>query len=1137
MYLMNRFDVNIPECYRRIFQAIRLVIVLVAAGMIVPVLHAQYDTATVVGTVSDSQGANVRNAQVALRNADSGVVLTRVTNGAGDYQFTDVQIGTYTVTVDAPGFAQSATKPFNVVVSARQRIDVSLSVGAASETVTVSAGNTGLQVESGEQSTTIEGQEIVDLPLNGREYTDLALLVPGVQVGSLQTGDVDQRRGSLVVHGVRSTANNFLLDGLDNNSYQLANQGFNNQAIPESVDAVQQYTVITSNFAAEYGRAGGAVINVKTKSGTKVPHALLYEYIRNTALDAYGPFYGNGTKPALIQNQFGGTFSWQVPHVKDFFYFIDYEGFRQATRTITSSTIPTIDQRNGILYNETGQIVPVQNPFTGKQYPTGAIPLTDFTPFAAAVLAALPTPTKTLNPGTGVNFVATGPGHNYRDIGDIRLDKYFGNRLQAFVRASKQSIHIVTAPNITGPAGGGGSGKVRVLTTSGVAGATYVVTPNSVADVRVGVTYAESGKVPYNQGIPNFYDRFNIPYPVPSSLTQSGLNSQALLSFSTFGTQATQNQFSNPNTYNLKTSYTLAKGKHSFTFGYEYLLLSELASQGSPFLGEDTYKGQFSYYAASGRPGSSTGRKQAYAMADFIFGARDSYQLSTYNAPTSYYDFHYAYAEDSWRVFPKLTLTYGLRYEFTTPERARDIPIVNFDPTTNALKISRDGSIYDEALVDPKLNSFAPRFGFAYSLYPNIVVRGGYGLSFIQWSRYGGESELQLNGPYSINAIVNQTLAQPLCADGSLSLSCFHPTMQGYPTSLISPASFSTANSATRYVPRNAVPGYVQSYSLGTQIQMDKSTILSLAYVGNHSVHTRVLADYNEAALQLPGQSLTLAQRRPIHNFSDIYASLSVGYSRYNALQAQLTRRAGSLFIINSLTWSKGIDNAAADLESAHGDSAYVPIRNIGYNASISGYNQTLNDSFSAIWTLPFGRRVRNTYLRNVVSGWRLTSITRLTSGVPINITYDPSDTDVTTDLAIAYRPNYIGPIYTIVNPRSKWTTGGSCTGYCNVFNTSQLSAPSSASSGGTTPYGNLPRNAVTGPSYYDIDLGMQKNIKLPEQMQLQLRFDSFNLLNHTNFKSPGTDLSSSSTFGVFAPGSSSVFPSRQLQIALRLSY
>jgi Carboxypeptidase regulatory-like domain/TonB-dependent Receptor Plug Domain len=238
---------------------------------------AQFDTAVVLGTVTDPSGAAIAGGEVTLRNTALGTMQTKKTSASGDYEFPGVQIDSYTVSATAPGFTSVTTNAFDVTISARQRANISLGIGNVSQGVTISAGATGLETDTSDQSQLIEQKQIVDLPLNGHEYTDLALLTTGVQVGVLQNGTVNQRRGSFVVNGMRSSANNFLLDGLDNNDYQIANQGFNNEAVDESVDAVQEFRVDTSNFAVEYGRAGGAIIDVSTRSGIKDFHGSAWE--------------------------------------------------------------------------------------------------------------------------------------------------------------------------------------------------------------------------------------------------------------------------------------------------------------------------------------------------------------------------------------------------------------------------------------------------------------------------------------------------------------------------------------------------------------------------------------------------------------------------------------------------------------------------------------------------------------------------------------------------------------------------------------------------------------------------------------------------------------------------------------------
>ena len=810
---------------------------------------AQFDTAVVLGRVTDSSGAAVAGAEVTLRNTALGTVQTKKTSASGDYEFPGIQIGSYVVSATAPGFSEVTTDAVDVTISARQRVNITLGVGQVSENVTVSAGATGLETDTSDQSLLIEQKQIVDLPLNGREYTDLALLSPGVQVGVLQDGSVNQRRGSFVVNGMRSTANNFLLDGLDNNDYQIANQGFNNEAVDESVDAVREFRVDTSNFAAEYGRAGGAIINVSTQSGSKNFHGSAWEYIRNTIFDAYGPFYGTGQKPALNQNQFGATLGGPIPFIKTFF-FVDYEGFRQMNRAYTSASIPTASQIGGVFYNENNVAIPLINPYTGVKHSNGIIPTGDITPFAAAALAALPLPNVA---GYANNFVYLPPGHDYHDIGDVRLDHYFGSDIQAFVRLSKQSGHILIGPNIPGISGGGGGGHLRILTSQIASGLTYTITPHTLMDARLGFTWTESGKYPYNYGLPSFYTEFNIPYPVDPIFGTAGLNTQKVHTYSAFGVQQSDNQYTNPNTINPKISFTLDRSHHSISFGYEYLALAQAISTNNPIYGIDTYAGNFS--AGAGGPASSTAEKEAYSLADFMYGARSTYEMSNRINVTENMRFHYLYGEDSWKVRPNLTLNYGLRYEFVVPQWESGNHISNFDPTTLSMIPATNGSMESRSLINPNYLNFAPRFGFSYSAYPNIVFRGGYGISYMQYNRYGAEASLDQNGPQAVDTVINQTVSQGVCPVGSMSTACFRTTQEGYPASMISPSSFSTLQSKVIYIPKNSPTAYIESYSLGTEVQLAKQTILDIAYVGSHSLHLRILGDYNQAAPQAVGGS------------------------------------------------------------------------------------------------------------------------------------------------------------------------------------------------------------------------------------------------------------------------------------------
>lgn len=326
-----------------------LVLLLPAAA------HAQFDSATVLGNVVDQQGAALPGATVTLTNLATGIVATTTSEPTGAYQFLNVRVGTYKIQAELSGFSTAVVPSVTVTVSARQRVDLTLAVGGVGETVDVTGARL-LESESSDRGQVIGHEQIVNLPLNGRAYADLALLSPGVRQSSISSS----RDASFNVNGMRSSLNNFILDGIDNNSYGTSNQGFSNQVVQVSPDAVEEFKVQTNNFSAEYGRAGGAVVNATFRSGTNSFRGTAWEFNRNTALNATGFFKPtSGQKPTLSRNQYGGVFGGPIVRDRSFF-FVNYEGFRQVSKTLTFSSIPTMAQRQGQLGRA------VRNPITGS---------------------------------------------------------------------------------------------------------------------------------------------------------------------------------------------------------------------------------------------------------------------------------------------------------------------------------------------------------------------------------------------------------------------------------------------------------------------------------------------------------------------------------------------------------------------------------------------------------------------------------------------------------------------------------------------------------------------------------------------------------------------------------------------------
>ncbi|MGE0884142.1 MAG: TonB-dependent receptor [Blastocatellales bacterium] len=1104
---------------------LRLVISLLAVLALATAAFAQFDTATVLGTVTDSNGAAVPGATVTLRNLATGVTAIARTDENGNYQFFNVKIGTYQVVAEASGFAKAAAESIQVTVNARQRVDLALKAGALTETVTISADAVQLlETETSARGQIINRQQIVNLPLNGRAYADLALLSPGVRKSVLNNQDSGGRDASFNVNGLRSSLNNFVLDGVDNNSYGTSNQGYSNQVVQASPDAVQEFQVQTNNFSAEFGRAGGAVINASLRSGTNEFHGSIYDFIRNTSLNATGFFKPTrGQKPVLIQNQFGGTIGGPIVKDKTFF-FADYEGFRRITRTLAFATVPTAAQRNGQLG------IPVRNPFTGTVYQDGNIPANEITPFAKSVLSALVLPTTNPN-ATGFvsnNFENLPRSKFYNDKGDVKIDHNFSAKTTAFVRISHRKMNNFEAPTIPEPVYSSANAFVRALNQQLAAGVTHNLSANSLLEFRLGISRTEAGKTPTGVGDPNF----KLPGLPTDARFAGGLNTQNISGYTGLGRQNSNPQFQNPFVVNPRLNYTFVVGRHSLKSGYEYQSINTDIDDFNPKYGTDSYSGQFS------RP-SGVSSNNLYNLADFLFGARSQYDLNNAVIITLHQRMHFAYVQDDFKVTPKLTLNLGVRYEFATPQWEDQNRLANFDPATQTLIQAKDGSIYDRALVNPDRNNWAPRFGFAYNVLDKTVVRGGYGISYIHFNRLGGENLLSYNGPTIVGNSITQQVSQPLCS-GNNFLGCFRKTEQGYPDDFVSPTRYNPLTARVNFTPADTRTAYVQSWHFTVQHELPWKLLLDVGYVGNRSNKLIILGDYNQARPNNstdPSAGTPLQQRRPFPAYSFIQASFNGGFATYNALQFKIERRfSDGLYILNSFTWSKAIDNAAGHLEASFGDNSRGNIRNLANDKGLSNYDQPLNNTTSVVYDLPFGKGRKfasgiPTVADYVIGGWRLTLINTLTSGLPANLTYSPASAFVVGS-SLTYRPNQLLPdLY----------TSGRSGDPSNYLNINAVAVPTDRSQ----PFGTAGRNTVRGPKFYQADLGLHKSFPVwRESTKLEFRMEAFNLFNRSNFQVPDTNANNirrDSSGNPIAGGSygtiRSTYPARQIQFALKLLF
>ncbi|AMY09757.1 Outer membrane receptor for ferrienterochelin and colicins [Luteitalea pratensis] len=1063
---------------------------------------AQFETGAITGTVRDESGGVLPGVTVTLTNIDTGVVQTAATNDAGVYEFFTLRLGRYDVRAELQGFTSSRVSEVAVGIGARQRVDIALGVGQLSESVDVSASRLGLERDSSQRGQVVTSEQAVALPLNGREYSALVLLTTGVRASALNTGGLTPREGAFNVNGLRSTFNNFLLDGVDNNAYGTSNQGFSNQVMQPPPDALDEFKVVTNNMSAEYGRSGGATINVAYKSGTNRFSGSAWEFFRDDSLNAVGFFRPPvGTEPQLQRNQFGLVAGGPIVRNRAFF-FTDYEAFRQDQRFVSFASIPTLEDRQGVLP------VDVRDPRTGIVYPAGAtLPMTTF---ARTVLGQLPEPT---GPGRSNNYRRLRTFESDIDKFNVKLDSRLGTALNVFGRYGYRDSDVFDEPVLPLPVGGDSNGNLYTTNKQLAIGATWMQSPTRLLEARFGWSSTSGGKDPVNLGTPDAFEAYGITGLPTDPRVAGGLPTQMINGFTNLGRQATNPQWQYPDVWNPKINYSWVVDRHSLKFGYEFQHIQTEVQDVNPLYGRDAYAGQFT------RP-STSAASTLYNLSDFMFGYRSQYALSNILVANLRQNMQFAYVQDDWRVNDTLTLNLGLRYEYATPHWERDNILSNFDPMTRTMVLAQDGSLEDRSTIQPDRNNLGPRLGFAYTVTPKTVSRGGYGVSFIHFHRAGGANLLPINGPQVINAVENQV--DPASAG-------FRPTELGYPADLTDPSRFNPLRANITYMPRDYESSRVQSWYVSVQRELWRNTILDVAYVGNRADGQLLFANLNQAVPNAPGESLPLQARRPIAEYGDITYSWNGGFSRYHSAQIRFESRLRGLMLLNSLTLSRARDNGAGSLESPNGNfPAPQDFYNMAAEEALSGYNQPYNNTTSVVWDVPVGRDRKwladvSPWLDLLIGGWQVAGISTLAAGEAVTFIYTPTAqvqvSGIQQDFRGAnnYRPNIVGDPY---GDRDSTTS---------YFNSDMVQIPT-----GNNPFGNASRNNVRGPDFWQVDLALSKNVRLPigSNTQLQVRVEAFNLLNHTNFRAPVGNRSANN-FGSIT----STYDPRQLQLGVKVSF
>ena len=1040
---------------------------------------AQTHRATVRGTIKDPNQAVIPDAAINIQNTETLESRSVTSDAHGEYAILALPAGAYAISIQATGFDRFSQR-LELQVNQELRVDVVVQISAVGE-LTIEAGPPpDLKKDSGSIGTVIENRQVSGLPLDGRNFYELTLLVPGAAPAA--PGSAGSARGDFAfnVNGAREDSNNFLLDGVYNLDPKL-----NTFGVRPPVDAIREFEMLTNSYDASFGRNPGAQVNVVLKSGTNELHGSLFEFHRNGALDARN-FFAPSTesKPKYLRNQFGGSIGGPIRRDRTFI-FGDYEGTRSREGITRITNVPTVLERQGDFSQSL--FGPPIDPFTGMAFPGGVIDPLRIHPIGQAIAALYPLPNRN-EPFR--NFVSSPIQRDDNDSFDVRLDHRLTDRADLTFRYSfgdRSLFEPFTGSTFSLVPGFGDTVKRR--SQNAMTALTLVVTPNLVNETRLAFSRVAAS---VTQEASQLNSELGLPTISPNP-RDAGLSFITVTGLSPLGDEGNNPQKSVTNVYQIINNSSYSHGSHLIKFGGDIRFSQQNAFRDVESRGRLTF--------------SPFAQISGNALADLLLGFPLLTTVARVDNPQQLRTRSYnAFFNDSFRINPRLTLNAGLRYEYNSPPVDADDRANVYDIATRSLvQVGTNG--VPRGGIESDKNNFAPRLGLAWTVGEDekTVIRAGYGIYYDQ-SALAPTEALYFNSPYFDNNIFFSLPGLPL------TLSDPFPAFFPFPL----------PDSALA-IQRDLRTAYMQHWNLNVQRELGSKSVLEVAYVGSKGTKLLTARDINQPQPGVLPPGLPFVPR-PDPRFDDINLLESRANSNYHSLQARLQQRfSRGLAALVSYTFAKSIDDASNFFSSAGDPNFPQNSYDVRAERGRSNFDVRHRLSISYSYDLPFGNGKRyfadKGWASTLLSGWQSFGVLTWQSGRPFTVALlSEIDNSGTGRSILGFgandRPNLIGDPQLSSPSTERW------------FNTAAFAFPAPGT------FGNAGRNIIDGPGYQSVNASLVKNTNLTERVNLQFRVEAFNLFNHPNFNLPDNFLGSP-TFGQIT----SARDPRHLQFGLKLLF